>query len=183
MKGFTSILATATVLLAIGHVSASPVNTTAAGTKVSTIRCAAASSAINLYRLYHPNDNGDHFYTTDREERARAQRSGYTAEGIAGRVFAAAGDRTLVPLYRAYNPSSGDHFYTTSLNERKAAWQYTKEGITGYVYPSQICGSVKLVRLYNNQDHFYTTDPQEVNDARRAGYHVEGDAGYILPAN
>ncbi|KAJ7247314.1 hypothetical protein C8J57DRAFT_1241027 [Mycena rebaudengoi] len=192
MKGFISVLATATVLLAVGHISASPVNTTtvanttATDTNRLTIRCADPSAATDLFRLYHPNDNGDHFYTTDREERRRALRSGYTAEGVTGRVFTSQRDSpALVPLYRLYNPRSGDHFYTTSIAERNAARQYAKEGIAGYIYPSRICDSVTLYRLYNNQDHFYTTDGQEVIDARRAGYRSEGQgfAGFILPAN
>jgi len=79
-----------------------------------------------------------------------------------------------------------DHFYTTSVAERDNAISqlgYVSEGITGYVYPDNRCGSVPLYRSYNAQQlaHFYTISASEWDNAVQAGWVKEGIAGYVTP--
>jgi hypothetical protein len=102
----------------------------------------------------------------------------------------------LVPLYRLYRPASDNHFYTTDFQE---AWLnaiknlgYVNEGITGYVAVSpddcyKDTNPLKPVyRLYKpgaKEDHFYTQNPQEAdNAAKNLGYNREGIAFYCPAA-
>jgi len=60
---------------------------------------------------------------------------------------------------------------------------YSAEGISGYIYPNQICNSIPLYRAYSGgaTDHFYTTDFNEWQNAvNNLGYSAEGVTGYIL---
>jgi len=60
---------------------------------------------------------------------------------------------------------------------------FTAEGICGYIYPDQICGSSPLYRTYNAKgtDHFYTTDPNEMNSVvTQRGFSNEGITGYVI---
>jgi Repeat of unknown function (DUF5648) len=148
-----------------------------------------ASNLAAFYRLYNSR-NGDHFYTTDRNEADNAVRHlGYNDEGIACYVL-----RTSFPdvvaFYRLYNQRSGDHFYTSNREEAdRAASQrgYNREGIACYVFPVGIRRgvdfSIQLYRLYNprTSDHFYTTDRNEADNAvSHLGYRDEGIAAYVL---
>lgn len=114
---------------------------------------------------------------------------GYVLEGDAGRIYPTAVDDIVVPFYRAYNPAIVDHFYTTNVTEFEAAITthgYTNEGISGYIYPEEICGAQPFYRLYSaiETDHLYTLNEDEVDSAEQgAGEYVfEGIAGYILTA-
>jgi NTE family protein len=134
---------------------------------------------VPLYRLAHPT--GDHFYTTDENERQNAiDVIGYADEGIAGYVRRDPSGGT-VPLFRLYSAGTGDHFYTTSAAERDSATGvgYASEGIRCYVWPPSAAGRVPFYRLLNdgNGDHFYTTALEERDSAiRLSGYHSEGIA-------
>jgi subtilisin family serine protease len=82
-----------------------------------------------------------------------------------------------VPLYRFYTTNPLRHFYTTNYSEGSNAG-YTYELIQGYVYSSQVSGTVPLYRFHttNPTRHFYTTDYSEgVN----AGYVYDGPQGYV----
>lgn len=85
-------------------------------------------------------------------------------------------------LFRLFQPTARDHFYTTSSAEADYAVNslgYTREGVTGLVFPSPVTGTIPLYRLYSQAqlDHFYTTgDPSKIS-----GYVLEGIAGYVYP--
>ena len=100
-----------------------------------------SADAVPFYRLYRPVDNGDHFYTTNIEERGKAlSESKYeddkycsiyeggnpgTCVSIAGYILPTQKTGT-VPLFRLYKsdnhcPYNGDHFYTTRRVERDKA--------------------------------------------------------------
>jgi hypothetical protein len=92
-----------------------------------------------------------------------------------------------VPVYRMYSPIATDHFYTMSYDEYTNGAVnvgYQKEGLMGYIYPSNQPGMVPLYRMYSPlvKDHFYTTNYDEyTNGAVNVGYQKEGLMGYIYP--
>lgn len=87
-----------------------------------------------------------------------------------------------IALYRSVSPTS-DHFFTTSKAESvNAASGFKDEGTTGYLLSAPYPGSVPLFRLYSpgkNNAHFYTTSPQERDNAVASGSKSEGITGYI----
>lgn len=123
-----------------------------------------AADSVKMYRVYNPN-SGEHFYTSDVEERNNLVWSGWTAEGIGW--YAPSTSNT--PVYRLY--SGTDHHYTMDASERdnliKAGWKY--EGIGWYSDDNK---TVPLYRQYNpyvdpnaktnnSGSHNYTTDKSE----------------------
>lgn len=88
------------------------------------------------------------------------------------------------PLYRLYSNDSKDHFYTMSKAEAENATKdgyYKLEGTAGYIFPTQVPGTVPLYRMWNGDiaDHFYTASLDEYNAV--TWYTKEGIAGYIFP--
>ena len=76
-----------------------------------------------------------------------------------------------------------DHFYTVNTAEVSSAIRqdgYHLEGIACFVYDPNLNqpGTTPLFRLFNpnSGDHFYTTNPAEVNFAIGVGYRSEGIA-------
>ena len=94
-----------------------------------------------------------------------------------------------VPLYRAYSSGATDHFYTTDKAEMDCATSsggYTAEGITGYIFPTQVTQTVPLYRSYSasGTDHFYTINKAESDSAVASGkYSYEGITGYVFPSS
>ncbi|WP_429958630.1 C39 family peptidase [Enterococcus sp. AZ196] len=136
----------------------------------------AASSTIQLYRLYNPN-SGEHFYTQTTGERDNLRKVGWRYEGI-GWVAPASGN----PVYRLYNPNAGDHHYTLNANERdhlkKKGWRY--EGVSWYSPKT----GIPLYRLYNPNartgTHHYTTTASERDHLKKVGWRYEGIAWYAV---
>lgn len=115
---------------------------------------------------------------------------GYVSEGDAALVFPTADGPSIpgaIPLYRMWSPTRSDHFYTVSESQRDNAVQkrgYTDEGVTAYVYGTQLCGSVPLYRTFNPvaYDHFYTVNETEKLDfIDHRGYVDGGMVGFVFP--
>lgn len=134
--------------------------------------------SLTMYRLYNPN-SGEHFYTSNKEERDDILDAGWNDEGIAWY----APMKSNSPVYRLYNENGGEHHYTLSIEERdsliSAGWK--DEGIGWYSSDNQ---DIPLYRLYNSNayanNHHYTTSPQEQQDLVDAGWTYEGIAWYGL---
>ncbi|PPQ66417.1 hypothetical protein CVT26_011286 [Gymnopilus dilepis] len=85
-----------------------------------------------------------------------------------------------VPLYRFDLGVAQDYMYTTAT----AVPGYTLGIIIGYVYETQVCGSVPLLGAFNQAetDHYYTTAPNEHSQLIAiSGWTDVGVAGYVLP--
>ena len=89
-----------------------------------------------------------------------------------------------------------DHLYTNDINEIGTAskdqvgrYGYISEGTECLLYTKQVKGSVPLYRYWKgdiSNDHFYTTDPDEIGATTRGkagkyGYVCEGIVGYCFP--
>ncbi|KAF8887880.1 hypothetical protein CPB84DRAFT_1684533, partial [Gymnopilus junonius] len=64
------------------------------------------------------------------------------------------------PLYVLFNPSTADFIYIVSSDGTvPTAAGFGSPLIAGYVYDSQVCGSVPLFSLFQDVagDHWYTT--------------------------
>ncbi|KAF8904673.1 hypothetical protein CPB84DRAFT_1643691, partial [Gymnopilus junonius] len=121
---------------------------------------------------------GDHYYTTEVvEHNELITLAGWTDAGIAGYNF-------TVPLYR-YDSGTGthlDYLYSTATSSPTPG--FTEGLIIGYVYETQICGSVPLLGVWNKAvgDHYYTTQVGEHRELiATSGWTDAGIAGYVLP--
>jgi hypothetical protein len=81
-----------------------------------------------------------------------------------------------------------DHFYTTSSAEAneviKAGWVWEPTYSAGYLYTTQVPGSVPLYRLNKftaelDGMHYYTSSAAEVASMKASGFTLDGVAGYI----
>lgn len=91
----------------------------------------------------------------------------------------------MVPFYR-YRGSHGEHFYTSNAREIEissttegevGSFEYSFEVIAGYLSDTQLDGMVPLIRYWNDVDHFYTINPDEIGKGNY-GYLYEQLAGY-----
>jgi len=95
--------------------------------------------------------------------------------------------KAAVPLYRAFLPGFTNHFYTADKVEMDHAISclgYSAEGITGYIFPTQVTQTVPLHRSFlpGYTNHFYTVDKAESDRAvAHLGYSYEGIVGYVFP--
>lgn len=132
--------------------------------------------SVDMFRLYNPN-NGEHFYTSDGNEKQYLIEAGWKDEGI-GWI---APDMSSAPVYRLYNENAGDHHYTMDENERdyliREGWK--DEGIGWYSDDEQ---AVPLYRQYNPNatagSHNYTTTLKEHTYLTENGWNDEGIAWY-----
>lgn len=126
-----------------------------------------------VYRLYNKH-NGEHLYTTDRNERdALYFHHGW---GYEGQGWIAPDSGT--PVYRLYNAGLQNHLYTSDLNEIKElttrhGWIRDNGGKP--VFYSG--GNTAIYRVYNpalRGLHHWTTDQNEYNVLPRHGWKQEG---------
>jgi hypothetical protein len=136
---------------------------------------------VPMYRADNPT-SGQHLYTVDRREIARAERDGWRSVGQVG-LIAPTPKFNHVPVFRLYVPN-GDHFYTTSMEERDTLLNQgaSDEGVFGYILSSPRPGTLALHRMVSTKTgmHFYSANIQEVAEAtRHQGYRDEGVMGYV----
>lgn len=97
-------------------------------------------NTVPFYRFFHPG-MFDHFYTQDRNGEGAA---GWNYEKVQC-YLPANRDNGAVPLYRFWGNS--DHFYTTDANgEAALGIGYGSNGERGYVFPTQVEGTIPLYR-------------------------------------
>ena len=140
----------------------------------------AASENEAMYRMYNQN-TGEHFYTSNQNEKIKLTNIGWMYEGISW-ISPTSGD----PVYRLYNPNTGDHHYTTNAGEKDllvaAGWSY--ENVGWYSYPNN--GGVPMYRLYNPNatvgSHHYTSSAAERDSlVANHGWKDEGIGWYAIP--
>jgi len=84
-----------------------------------------------------------------------------------------ASTQSLTPLYHWAYPGNGDQFYTTSSSSPGSGWNYIE--VTGYVYTSQVDGTVPLYQFSTAGDHFYS-----LSSSTPPGYNYEGPCCYVF---
>ena len=134
-----------------------------------------------MYRLYNPY-SGEHFYTSNTDERDNLTRLGWTYEGIGWN----APKYSNYPVYRIYNPVGGEHHYTLSVDEKnnlvRLGWK--DEGIGWYSAEPNSSESIPVKREYNPYEfannHNYTISLDEHNWLVGLGWKDEGTGWYAL---
>ena len=148
-------------------------------------------ATIPLLRAYSRSATA-YFYTTNATEMDDFINGPdqYISEGVAAQILPADTQApTAIPLFRLYDANSTDYFYTANATVRDqelSTGKYVSQGVTGYVYPQQVCGTVPLYRVHLLANHinsdFYTTDEAEVEDfVDNLGYINHGVTGYVNP--
>ncbi|KDR67367.1 hypothetical protein GALMADRAFT_147156 [Galerina marginata CBS 339.88] len=106
---------------------------------------------------------------------------------IQGAVFLAWEDAQpfTFPLYLVFNPALNDYIYIPSTTGSPPVLPsgYGFGGIVGYVYATQVCGSVPLLSAFQASfgDHWYTTDASEHSRIIASGWAEAGIVAYVLP--
>jgi hypothetical protein len=145
---------------------------------------------VPIYRYCSPRTS-DHLYTANASEIGTTQegamgKHGYKSEGIAFYLAESEGVG-LVPVYRYWG--NNDHLYTTNVNEIGTTQEgvvgnhgYKCEGVLGYISETKTDDTVPVYRFYKPQDHFYTTNSDEIGisevGAKHNGWSLESILGY-----
>lgn len=130
------------------------------------------AGTYEVYRLYNPN-NGDHFFTPDKNEKASLVKAGWKDEGVAWN-----GADTGLVVYRLYNQSTGGHMFTVNFDEAetlvKKGWKYE-----GANFAAARSGK-PIYRLYNpnNGLHMFTASASERDALVKSGWKNEGTSFY-----
>ncbi|KAF8968623.1 hypothetical protein BDZ97DRAFT_1799323 [Flammula alnicola] len=92
-----------------------------------------------------------------------------------------------VPFYRFFTQTNQDYLFTISTdNNPPTVPGFNFDAIVGYVYSSQVCGSIPLLGAWNQQfgDHYYTTDAVDHSALLAlSGWVDAGIAAYVLPSS
>ncbi len=171
-------------------------NGTVVGTAVSgsfkVLYTTTPGTAVNRYRLYSPVTL-EHLFTTDQNEYNVLGASGGTwlQESVASKLHngpTSVGGVEATPYYRLYDFASRWHHWTTDRNEyftlRENTGRYNAEGVDGYIFQTQVSGTVPWYRLlYVGIPglHHWTADQNERNVLVGSGFWVEEARQYVFP--
>ncbi|KAF7374149.1 hypothetical protein MSAN_00296300 [Mycena sanguinolenta] len=145
--------------------------------------CGDVSDLAPFAELYIPSETA-HIYTIyNNNVTSVFTNPGTQYLGIVALIFSIQ-DPSTVPFYCLRNNAATAWLYTANETERSTALAsgYMELFTAGYIYPSQICGSVPLYRLHllgANSDYIYTTSVTDRENAITSGFTYEGIAGYV----
>jgi len=153
--------------------------------------------SVPIHR-YFQEQVSDHLYTVDVNEVGTLEvghtnKNGYKYEGLLGHAYPA--EHHILPVFRYQHPGVHDHFYTTNSAEigtttygKKGNNGYISEGLSFNIFTHHHTGLVPVWRYYHSgsQDHFYTSNPEEVGTTDigktgHNGYTCECVMGYCSP--
>jgi hypothetical protein len=98
--------------------------------------------------------------------------------GMVPNTSAVSSQHGRVTLYRAVNRSSGAHTFTSSQSDVPSGFQV--EGVAGYLTGKQAPSTAPLYAMtHPNGDFFYTTDPNQRQQATTQGWQDKGIIGYV----
>jgi len=102
-------------------------------------------------------------------------RSSLLILAVVALVSIRASSQSLTPLYHWAYPNNGDQLYITDSSSPGSGWNYIE--ITGYVYTTQVDGTVQLARYYHPTYgiHFYTLACCDIG----GGWVYEGPCCYV----
>ena len=110
-----------------------------------------------LYRLYNPND-GDHYYTDNKDEAMFLSAVGWTQEKSEYKVVSACKANGFgTAVYSVYNPNTGEHLLTVDVDEAEylesVGWNWDNDRAAKFYAPQNATKAV--YRVYNP----YTAGP------------------------
>ncbi|KAJ6534373.1 hypothetical protein B0H19DRAFT_1324058 [Mycena capillaripes] len=152
--------------------------------------CGNNADLVPLFQLYDTAST-THFYTTDdsRVTAAIHQAAVCPFNGVAALIFSTL-ETSMVPFLALINELATAFFLTTSATERSNALAsgYSESDFPspGYIYPTQVCGSVPLYRTHfvgahGDADYLYTVSAADRDNAIvNQGFINEGIAGYVM---
>lgn len=143
---------------------------------VSGLNSHATNENVPQYRMLN-NSTGEHFYTSDANERNVLINGGWIYEGITCLIP----KKNDFPIYRLCNLINGDHHYTSDIKEKNALVKtenWRDEGIGWFQG-----GDIPVYRLFNPKSigvgaHHYTSDENEKNTLTNNGWNYEGIGWY-----
>lgn len=124
------------------------------------------TSETRLLRVYNPNA-GLHVLTTSQAEFDALVSLGYLDEssGQAGPSLLNYPVSGSTAVHRLYNPDNGQHYLTYGDQERDflVGHGWNSEGDVGYIYPTQLPGTLPVYHLYNENSgsHLFTVSKHE----------------------
>ena len=144
--------------------------------------CTSTSTqAARVVRFINP-DPQEHFYTANPVEMDSVIAQGFTTEP---RVFEVSATQVAgtIPMYRVN--LHGYHIFTNNLGlvQQIVTWGGVQESNLGYIYSSEVPGTVKLYSYANGstQSRFLTINP---GDPPPSGFSADpygAIAGYVYP--
>lgn len=161
------------------------------GAGSATSAAATLSVLVNRYRLYSPVTL-EHLYTTDLNEYiVLGESPAWVQEGVASRMHkspAIVAGTAAVPYYRLYDYVARWHHWTSDRNEydtlRQRSYRYLAEGIDGYIFLTQVPGTIPWYRLaYPSIPglHTWTSDQNERDTLVNQRGWIEEQKEYVFP--
>jgi hypothetical protein len=153
------------------------------------VEITADKQLTRFFRSYNPNADY-HFYTTNFLEFSLVVNRGLRDESTGQAGFALSTRQTDVntPLFRLRNPNTGRHYYTQNAEERAGliAQTWIDERNDGFIFTTQIPGTVSLNRLYNiaTGSHLYTESDavkSSILQAFPGSWFDHGVVGFVFP--